>query len=115
MPNPNAIVDTIVRVEPPLDKPPADVLRESERGLTFEFADGRRARLDRSNERAPALAGILEELRRRGILGGVQRDAGFDGSGMTQHRLAILPGVTRYEINVPPMLASAVIAFLDEL
>lgn len=66
MPNPNAIVDTIARVEPPLDKPPADVLRESERGLTFEFSGGRRARLDRSDERAPALAGILEELRRRG-------------------------------------------------
>jgi hypothetical protein len=66
MPNPNAIVDKIARVEPPLDKAPADVLRDSERGLTFEFADGRRARLDRSDERAPALAGILEELRRRG-------------------------------------------------
>ena len=66
MPNPNAIVDTIARVEPPLDKPPAEILGESERGLTFEFPDGRRARLDRSNERAPALAGILEELRRRG-------------------------------------------------
>ena len=66
MPNPNAIVDKIARVEPPLDKPPAEVLRESERGLTFEFGDGRRARLDPSNERAPALAGILEELRRRG-------------------------------------------------
>ena len=66
MPNPNAIVDTIVRVEPPLDKPPAEVLGESERGVTFEFPDGRRARLDRSDERAPALAGILEELRRRG-------------------------------------------------
>ncbi len=66
MPNPNAIVDKIARVEPPLDKAPADVLRESERGLTFEFPDGRHARLDRSDERAPALAGILEELRRRG-------------------------------------------------
>src|SRR6266542_3947257 len=66
MPNPNAIVDKIARVEPPLDKPPADVLRESERGQTFEFADGRRARLDRSDERAPARAGILEKLRRRG-------------------------------------------------
>jgi hypothetical protein len=66
MPNPNAIVDKIARVEPPLDKPPADVLRESEHGLTFEFSDGRRARLDRSDERAPARAGILEKLRRRG-------------------------------------------------
>jgi len=32
---------------------------------------------------------------------------------MTQHRLAILAGVTHYEINVSPLLASAVVAFLD--
>ncbi len=47
-----------------------------------------------------------------GLLGGGQRDAGFDRSGMTHHRLAILPGVTHYEINVVPALAGAVIPFL---
>jgi hypothetical protein len=48
------------------------------------------------------------------LLGGGQRDAGFDRSGMTQHRLAILPGVTHYDINVSPKLATAVSWFLDE-
>ena len=37
----------------------------------------------------------------------------WDRSGMTQHRLAILPGVTHYDINVVPALSAAVIPFLD--
>ena len=48
-----------------------------------------------------------------GLLGGGQRDAGFDRSGMTPHRLAVLPGVTHYDINVVPALATTVIPFLD--
>ncbi len=48
-----------------------------------------------------------------GLLGGGQRDAGWDRSGMTHHRLAILPGVTHYDINVVPELGAAVIPFLD--
>jgi pimeloyl-ACP methyl ester carboxylesterase len=48
------------------------------------------------------------------LLGGGQRDASWDRSGMTNHRLAILPGVTHYDINVAPSLASAVAGFLDE-
>jgi pimeloyl-ACP methyl ester carboxylesterase len=47
------------------------------------------------------------------LLGGGQRDAGFDRSGVTKHRLAVLPGVTHYDINVSPALAAAVIPFLD--
>jgi pimeloyl-ACP methyl ester carboxylesterase len=47
------------------------------------------------------------------LLGGGKRDAGFDRSGMTHHRLAIVPGVTHYEINVVPALAQAMIPFLD--
>jgi pimeloyl-ACP methyl ester carboxylesterase len=46
------------------------------------------------------------------LLGGGQRDAGFDRSGMTPHRLAILPGVTHYDINVVPSFSAAVIPFL---
>lgn len=49
-----------------------------------------------------------------GLLGGGKRDANWDRSGMTQHRLAILPGVTHYDINVSPALAEAVLRFLDE-
>jgi pimeloyl-ACP methyl ester carboxylesterase len=48
-----------------------------------------------------------------GLLGGGLRDAGWDRSGMTQHRLAILPGATHYDINVQPALAAAAIPFLD--
>jgi len=48
-----------------------------------------------------------------GLLGGGQRDAGWDRSGMTHHRLAILPGVTHYDINAVPELSAAVIPFLD--
>jgi pimeloyl-ACP methyl ester carboxylesterase len=48
-----------------------------------------------------------------GLLGGGKRDAGWDRSGMTPHRLAILPGVTHYEINMVPALSAAVVPFLD--
>jgi pimeloyl-ACP methyl ester carboxylesterase len=48
-----------------------------------------------------------------GLLGGGQRDAGWDRSGMTHHCLAILPGVTHYDINAVPALSAAVIPFLD--
>jgi pimeloyl-ACP methyl ester carboxylesterase len=48
-----------------------------------------------------------------GLLGGGQRDASWDRSGMTHHRLAILPGVTHYDINAVPALSAAVIPFLD--
>jgi pimeloyl-ACP methyl ester carboxylesterase len=48
------------------------------------------------------------------LLGGGQRDAGFDRSGMTPHRLAILPGVTHYDINVVPALSAAVVPFLED-
>ncbi len=48
------------------------------------------------------------------LLGGGQRDAGWDGSGMSPTaRLAILPGLTHYNIGAAPALASTVIPFLD--
>jgi|SRR6202521_107208 len=48
-----------------------------------------------------------------GLLGGGKRDANWDRSGMTHHRLAILPGLTHYDINLSPQLSQAVIPFLD--
>ncbi len=48
-----------------------------------------------------------------GLLGGGKRDANWDRSGMTRHRLAVLPGLTHYDINVSPALSQAVIPFLD--
>jgi len=47
-----------------------------------------------------------------GLLGGGKRDAVWDRSGMTRHRLAVLPGVTHYDMNVRPELAQAVLPFL---
>jgi pimeloyl-ACP methyl ester carboxylesterase len=48
-----------------------------------------------------------------GLLGGGLRDAGLDGSARPAARLAILPGVTHYDIWASPALAAAVIPFLD--
>lgn len=47
------------------------------------------------------------------LLGGGKRDASWDRSGMTPHRLAVLPGATHYDINVLPALSAAVIPFLE--
>jgi pimeloyl-ACP methyl ester carboxylesterase len=48
------------------------------------------------------------------LLGGGKRDANWDRSGMTRHRLAILPGATHYDINVLPALSATVTPFLEE-
>ena len=48
-----------------------------------------------------------------GLLGGGQRDADWDGSGMTKHRLAILPGLTHYTVFASPLVATVVKPFLD--
>ena len=47
------------------------------------------------------------------LLGGGKEDAGWDGSKMSRARLAILPGVTHYNIISSPALTSLVTTFLD--
>ncbi|MGZ3963291.1 MAG: alpha/beta fold hydrolase [Flavisolibacter sp.] len=47
------------------------------------------------------------------LLGGGQRDAGMDGSGRPTGQLAILPGMTHYNILNFPDLATILSAFLD--
>ena len=47
------------------------------------------------------------------LLGGGQKDASLDGSGRPVAQLAILPGLTHYNINSSPALALAVTPFLD--
>jgi len=49
------------------------------------------------------------------LLGGGQRDAGWDGSGRPKSRLAILPGVTHYTMGNEPAMAAVAIQFLDEI
>jgi pimeloyl-ACP methyl ester carboxylesterase len=46
------------------------------------------------------------------LLGGGKKDGGWDGSGISNARLAILPGATHYNIFALPALASATSAFL---
>lgn len=48
------------------------------------------------------------------LLGGGQQDAMWDGSGMTEARLAILPGQTHYTVFASEGLAAAVDTFLSE-
>jgi pimeloyl-ACP methyl ester carboxylesterase len=47
------------------------------------------------------------------LLGGGKKDGGWDGSGISNARLAILPGLTHYSIFSSPALVSTVTAFLD--
>jgi pimeloyl-ACP methyl ester carboxylesterase len=49
-----------------------------------------------------------------GLLGGGKRDGGWDGSGRSNARLAILPGVTHYSMAMAPALPQVVMPFLDE-
>jgi len=46
------------------------------------------------------------------LLGGGQRDGGWDRSGVPQSRLAILPGRTHYDILGDPSLVQIVDTFL---
>jgi pimeloyl-ACP methyl ester carboxylesterase len=47
-----------------------------------------------------------------GLLGGGQRDAHWDGSQRPASRLAVLPGLTHYDIGTSPLLASVASDFL---
>jgi hypothetical protein len=49
-----------------------------------------------------------------GLLGGGKRDPGWDGSGRPKSQLAILPGLTHYNIGSAPALGATVIPFLAE-
>lgn len=50
------------------------------------------------------------------LLDGGQRDGGFMGEGRPKggHALAILPGLTHYDIFSSPLFAATVLAFLDQ-
>jgi hypothetical protein len=58
----------------------------------------------------PALVASVEFY---GLLGGGQKDAGWDGSGRSAAQLAILPGCTHYNLLSSPALTMVVIPFLD--
>ncbi len=48
-----------------------------------------------------------------GLLGGGQKDAGWMGENMTPHRLAVLPGLTHYNVFLSPGLPEVILSFLD--
>ncbi|WP_295813444.1 alpha/beta fold hydrolase [uncultured Nitratireductor sp.] len=48
------------------------------------------------------------------LLGGGQKDAGWQRENMSQNRLAILPNLTHYDIGVSPRLAETVLPFLND-
>ena len=47
------------------------------------------------------------------LLGGGQRDAGWQREHMAQNRLAILPDLTHYEVFMAPQLVTTVLPFLN--
>lgn len=47
------------------------------------------------------------------LLGGGQKDAGWQREHMAKNRLAILPDVTHYELFMSPRFADTALAFLD--
>jgi pimeloyl-ACP methyl ester carboxylesterase len=51
-----------------------------------------------------------------GLLGGGERDGGWMGEGRPAggHALAILPGLTHYNLGTSPLFATAAITFLEE-
>lgn len=49
-----------------------------------------------------------------GLLGGGKRDGGWDGSGRPKSALAILPGLTHYNIFADPRIVTTALPFLDE-
>ncbi|GAB7193416.1 alpha/beta hydrolase [Kineococcus sp. NUM-3379] len=50
-----------------------------------------------------------------GLLGGGRRDGGWTGEGRPEggHALAILPGLTHYDLATSPLFAATALAFLD--
>ena len=61
MPNPNATVSAVIRLDPPLDRAPAEILR-SGRDITVDLEGGRRVRLDPANPRSAGFAQVLDGL-----------------------------------------------------
>ncbi len=86
-------------------------------GTTFDYFDSRGV----SRIKAPTLivVGDADSVRTAHavaffeLLGGGKVDAGWDGSGMSNARLAILPATTHYNIYSSPQLSAVVAPFLD--
>jgi len=89
MPDPNAVVSTVLRIEPPLDRPAAEMLR-AEGGLSVELEGGRRERLDPDDPRSAGFAQILDTLRKQRLP--VYLEVDPETSAITR---LLIPHVTR--------------------
>ena len=61
MRNPNAVVSSEIRLDPPLDRPPDELLRAAD-GIAVELEGGRRLRLDPDDPRSAGFAQVLHGL-----------------------------------------------------
>src|SRR3954468_10683563 len=84
MANRNAVVSTVFRLEPPVDRRVADTLRSAD-GLSIEIEDGRRLRLDPADPRSVAFAEVLNGLREQGRPAYLEFDP--DTSAVTRVRI----------------------------
>lgn len=96
MANPNAIVSQGIRLEPPLDRPVAELLR-AEAGLTVVLDGDRRVRLDPGNERSAGFAQLLDQLQKRNAPVYVEIDP--ESTAITR---LLIPHVTRV-LDVAPI------------
>ena len=77
MPNPNAIISTTIRLDPPLEGAPEEMLR-AEGGLSVQLDGERRVRLDPANERSAGLARVLDGLSKQRLPVYLEIDPGTD-------------------------------------
>jgi hypothetical protein len=66
MRNPNAVVSSLIRLDPPLDRPVEELLR-AEEGLWVELEGAPRLRLDPGDSRSGGFAQVLDGLRRENL------------------------------------------------
>lgn len=95
MPDPNALVALVARIDPPADRmSPAEVLRQSPSGVTIELDGERPVRLLPSDV-APGLLSVLEQLRR--LRTPVYVEIQPDTRAITRLRIPLVTRVTRID------------------
>ena len=93
MPNENAIVALVVRIDPPVVKPGAEMLRDYPDGISVEFEGDRTARLSPSDLAAGILE-ILDDLRKMDAPAYVEVDA--DSNEITRLLIPLVVKVANF-------------------